>query len=190
MKLFGISVKNKIKFWLIALFVLPFCVWEICLSADDLLWQIIEPTAELGLTIDMWKNRDRVGKNVFEWSTETGIDGEWVNIRAKPSIIVKITRLLLTIVITLSVTVILYNWLTYIIKTGQWEEGKNLISNIIYIVVWILIALFSVVIIRIIQSVPQTLDRELNIDKNNTTDNAVVEGKWKTTKWTEVFKKR
>lgn len=75
----------------------------------------------------------------------------------EPSLIVKITRMLLVLTIALSVTMILYNGMMYIIKTWQWKEGKDVIKNIAYIVVWILIALFSVIIIRVIQSIPSTL---------------------------------
>lgn len=123
---------------------------------------------------------------INSWSLSTCID-EWlsylpkVNVDAnrKPSIIVKATRLLLTLVITLSVTMILYNWMMYIIQTGQWKEWKNLVKNIVYIVVWILISLFSVVIITIIQSVPTTLDDStdgLLMDIDNSIDEAVLQG--------------
>ncbi len=71
--------------------------------------------------------------------------------------IVKITRFLLILTITLAVTMILYNGMIYIIQTWQWKDSKDLTKNIIYIVIWILVALFSVVIITLIQSVPSTL---------------------------------
>ena len=101
------------------------------------------------------------------------------------SIIVKFTRILLSLVITLSVTMILWNWMSYIIQTWQWKEWKNLVKNIVYIVVWILIALFSVIIITIIQSVPATLDdsdeglvtdTDNSIDRNALQDNEPLAG--------------
>lgn len=98
----------------------------------------------------------------------------WGGITKTPSIIVKVTRLLLILVITLSVTMILYNWLIYIVQTWQWKEGKSLVKNIVYIVIWILISLFSVVIITIIQSVPETIDQEVRQESNNETDNKAV----------------
>jgi len=101
------------------------------------------------------------------------------------SIIVKFTRIFLSLVITLSVTMILWNWMSYIIQTWQWKEWKNLVKNIVYIVVWILIALFSVIIITIIQSVPATLDdsdeglvtdTDNSIDRNALQDNEPLAG--------------
>lgn len=90
-----------------------------------------------------------------------GSIGAWIE--KEPSLIVKITRMLLILTITLSVTMILYNGMMYIIKTWQWKEWKDVIKNIAYIIIWILIALFSVIIVRIIQSIPSTIanDEEL-----------------------------
>lgn len=88
----------------------------------------------------------------YKWWVSAGV---WLE--KEPSMIVKITRMLLILTITLSVTMILYNGMMYIIKTWQWKEGKDVIKNIAYIIIWILIALFSVIIVRIIQSIPSTL---------------------------------
>ena len=109
----------------------------------------------------------------------------WGGITRSPSIIVKTTRLLLLLTITLSITMILWNWMSYIIQTWQWKEWKNLVKNIVYIVIWILIALFSVIIITVIQSVPATIEKEINVEYDNTTDNDAVDDrealirKWK-----------
>lgn len=135
----------------------------------------------------MWENAKTVWKNVFEGSFEIWIDKNGLEAWASPSIIVKVTRLLLTLVITLSVTMILYNWMIYIIETWNGKEWKNLITNVVYIVVWILLSLFSVVIITLIQSVPSTIDAELKRESNNVTDNNVIE--WKRIPFKEIFKK-
>lgn len=98
-----------------------------------------------------------------------------VEIWKKPPIIVKVTKLLLILVIALSVTMILYNGMMYIIQTWQWKEWKSLMKNIALIVVGILISLFSVVIIRLIQSIPWTIDQELISESGNETDNNALE---------------
>ena len=176
---FSKKLKNILKFWLLSVLVFPFFTWWVSFGVNDLLHQIMEPAIYTDNIIDMWENVNRVWKNVFEWSLEVGLDVESGSVdvysQRKPSIIVKITRLLLILVITLSVTMILYNWMTYIIQTWQWKESKDLIKNIIYIVVWIIISLFSVIIITIIQSVPKTIDEEVRKDIDNRTDNESLE---------------
>ena len=101
----------------------------------------------------------------------------WVNVEAwdKPSIIWKATRILLSLVIALSITMILYNGMMYIIQTWQWKEAKDLTKNIAYIVIWILVALFSVVIITLIQSIPSTLDDWRWSSDSKINDNKMVE---------------
>lgn len=101
-------------------------------------------------------------------------------IEKEPSMIVKITRMLLILTITLSVTMILYNGMMYIIKTWQWKEGKDVIKNIAYIIIWILIALFSVIIVRIIQSIPSTLANEEELPESTYEQDkaAISQGNW------------
>jgi len=100
---------------------------------------------------------------------------KWASVEVwkKPPMVVKVTRLLLSLVIALSVTMILYNGIMYIVQTWQWKEWKSLMKNIVLIVVGILISLFSVLIIRLIQSIPYTLDEELS-DDGYQTDNEVL----------------
>ena len=164
------QIKNNLKYLLIiivTIFSLSF-IWT-CNAADDLLYKITEPARYNWTIIDMGTNVDSVWTYVFEWRTEVN----WDNIDFDPNtkvleqkapMVVKITRLILQIIIAISVTMILYNWMMYIIQTWNGKEGKSLVKNIVYIVVWILIALFSVIIINIIQSVPNTLKEELGSD--------------------------
>ena len=53
----------------------------------------------------------------------------------------------------LAVTMIIYNGVMYIIKASKWENPKDILNNILYIGVGILLALFSVIIIRLISSI-------------------------------------
>jgi len=108
-------------------------------------------------------------------------------ISRSPSLIVKATRLLLLLTITLSITMILWNGMSYIIQTWQWKEWKNLVKNIIYIVVWIFIALFSVIIITIIQSVPTTIENEVKVEADNKTDNDATQNEEPIAGWTAGY---
>jgi hypothetical protein len=85
--------------------------------------------------------------------------------------------------VTLSVTMILYNGMMYIIQSWQWKDSKSLMKNIVLIVVGILISFFSVVIIRLIQSIPWTLDEELKSENGNKTDNEILMQKITSIPW-------
>lgn len=175
MKRFFKRIRNKSKYWLLALFVLPF-LFGSSFAAWDLLDHLMEPTMNHQTTIDLWNTEQEVGESVFHEWTEITI-GEWWG--ESVSIIAKFTRLLLSLVVALSITMILVNGMKYIIQTGQWKEGKDLVKNVVYIVIGILISLFSVTIITIIQSVETTLYNELKYEWDNFTDNQLL--KWEKT---------
>jgi len=145
------KLKSYLFYWLASLFIVPFLFWWISKADTDLLWEFIRPAWTIGHSIiygDVTTNQVRdTGDRV---------------INNKASVIVRVTRLLLILTISLSVTMILYNGMVYIIETWQGKEWKSLVKNVVLIVVWILVALFSVVIITLIQSSTTTLEEELD----------------------------
>lgn len=140
MTLFITKFKKYFIYGAFSLFVLPIFFGWYSQAKDDLLQKMAQPAMDASQMIDVWD-----GTQVW-----------WRTIKGKQSIVVKATRLLLVLTIALSVTMILYNWMIYIIETWQGKEWKSLAKNVILIVVWILIALFSSIIITLIQSVPES----------------------------------
>ena len=166
------KIVNKLKYWLLALFLLPiFSVW-ICNADKDLLEQIMDSAEYYQTTIHTPSTAQWVWKEVFEeW---TRIDVLTLSSKPVPSMVVKVIRLLLSLVVALSVTMILYNWMIYIIQTWQWKEGKNLVKNVVYIVIWIVLSLFSITIITVLQSVSKSLDQETHRDWDRNDDKQVI----------------
>lgn len=184
-------IKKILKYWVLTSFLLSFLFIGVSHAKDDLLWQIAEPAYEWQTIVGMGKNVDIEWKKVFEWVYELDTSFEDGGLHFKPrswpSIIVKLTRLLLSLVVALSVTMILYNGMMYIINTWQWKEDKDTAKNVLYIVVWILLALFSVVIITVLQSIAPTLTRDIEPDSDNKIDNRLVEWERKWITWSEFF---
>ena len=134
------NTKNKIKLWLILFFsFFGIFLFSSSVRWQDLLDKVMDPSINMGTTITDGSNNavKSVWQQVFEGSNNT---------------FVRITRIILWLTIALSITMILYNWLMYIIQTWQWKEWKELTKNIAFIIIWIIIAIFSVVIITLIQS--------------------------------------
>lgn len=184
---FLVKAFNKLKYWLLALLLLPFCAWSVN-AADDLMRQVMDPAIYGWTTMDLWESVNRVWKNVLEWKSTVSVDGEGIHWNKNgPSIIVRLTRVLLSLVVALSITMILYNWLSYIIQTWQWKEGKNLVKNVVYIVIWILVSLFSVTIITILQSVSTTLDKDTTKDRNLSVDERLVNWEKTAVRWPQIF---
>ena len=168
------NIKQYIKYWLLAMFILGMFFWSKTIAADDLLRQIVKPSYDKSTVLKVWENVERVGDKVFEGSTEADVGAR--KISNKGSIIVKVIKMLLILTITLSITMILYNWAKYIVEVWSGKDGKSLTKNIAYIIIGILVALFSTTIIALLQSIPSSLDK-IPQESNNTTDNKVVDGK-------------
>ena len=162
---------NTLKYWLALCVFMTFFVWWI--SSADLMSDVFDPAYERETIIRISKDRDPAWKWMFNWGTQvdlSNIGKDWEKVVSQePSLIVKLTRYFLTFTIAISVTMILYNGFTYIIQTGRWKEWKNLVSNVVYIVIWILIALFSVIIITLLQSVWTTINNEIALNQGNNT---------------------
>ena len=146
MTLFITNIKRYFLYWVLSLLTLPVFFGWCTHAVDDLLHQMFEGARNNDTILNIGDNVNVVWSNTF---------------KTKKSIIVRSARLLLVLTIALSITMILYNGMIYIIETWQGKEWKSLVKNVIFIVVWILVALFSSVIIVLIQSIPETLDNEL-----------------------------
>ena len=167
----NLFAKTKFYIYLIGTFLtLTFLSGWFLHATDDLLWQIVSVTKDNDTMLNVGENVNTVWNKMIKWSVEVNIGWDDAGAGISAPITIKITRLLLILTIALSVTMILYNWMIYIIETWQWKEWKSLIKNVILIVVGILISLFSVVIINLIQSIPTSLDKEL-IDTTNPKNN-------------------
>lgn len=177
-------INNNLKYLLVIVVLFWFFLWGISNAEDDLLRNVMEPAYLHDTTVRFGRNSKTVWNTFFGGATTVDITAEeWVEISNEPSTIVKLTRYFLKFTIAISVTMILYNGLTYIIKTGKWEEWKNLVSNVIYIVVWILIALFSVIIITILQSAWTTINKTVSLNQHSNIENVVHNMNYKSLLW-------
>lgn len=163
MKLFR-HIRQYIKYWLLSIFLSPFFLaWNTVNAEDDLMWQIIQPSYVQGTVLKVWKNTSTVWNTVFNKSNELKIWGwsSFFSLGEEGSMVTKVIKILLMITITLSITMILYNGMKYIIEVWNGKDGKSLMKNVAFIVIWILVAIFSVTILNLMRSVPKTLQDEL-----------------------------
>jgi len=67
-------------------------------------------------------------------------------------LIVRITKFLLRITIVLSITMVIYSGIMYIIEASKGAEVKETTNNLMYIIGWVLLALMSLGLINLIAS--------------------------------------
>ncbi|HRX63547.1 MAG TPA: hypothetical protein P5060_00355 [Candidatus Absconditabacterales bacterium] len=176
----------------ISLFLLNF------VSADDLMEKAFKPAMSYDAVINLGSNKNAVGNEILRESMSVGmnenmgqgcfVNGQFVaatesqctemggdrdiqafQINSKPPLIVRITKFLLRMTIILSITMIIFNAVKYMIEilSGKdWKsaEAKN---NLIRVAGGIVIALMSVGIINLIVSIPKSsLETDKDISEN------------------------
>jgi len=162
---------RKLKFLLLS-WVLLWGSWLLTLnpsfategsSAHDLLEQAFNPSIQQNHVIgggDIGTTKDQVGSYVLREGNNLTLNVEkwskFINNKRRPSLLVQFSKFLLRLTIILSITMIIYNGVMYVIKASKGENPKEIYSNILYIVLGILLGLSSVVIIRLISSIWQT----------------------------------
>jgi len=120
---------------------------------SDFLEQVFSPSKSQQQVINLWNDKTAVGREVLNPSTTVQIGIDWVEVAQREPLIVRFTKFLLRITIVLSVTMIIYTGIRYILAAWQEEWEKNARDNLMYIVLGILLALMSYGIITLIESV-------------------------------------
>lgn len=116
-------------------------------TSADLLEQVIEPSKQNNQIIDMGNNKNSVGNAVFKQSVDI-ITG-----KVKQPLYIRIIKVILRAILIVGVSMGIVIGIKYVYS--QWDEGaqKKLQGYLWNIVYWILIALGSLTIVEIIQSI-------------------------------------
>ena len=137
----------------------------------DAYWNAIDiPTLESNR---WWKTKEAYCTENMWWTRDDTI----VDVNLKAPLIVRIAKTLLRITIVISITMVLYAGIMYIIQAASGKELWSLDAkkNLFYVAWWLLLALFSLAIINLISSIGLS-----TIMQDENTDN----WDW----WTEISK--
>lgn len=136
---------------------------EYC-DTGDLMQQAFCVANRKDTIIDVWHTANAVGNEVIKGSTKISIGwSKFFDVSKNESIIMRITKFILMLTIVLSVTMIILNGIQYIIKSWNGEDPSKSRTNLIYIVVGIILALFSVVIVNLLRSVGESTLKEISL---------------------------
>ncbi len=116
-------------------------------AAQDLLEQAFQPALSNETIINLWLGKDAVGNEILK-SSIINLKGD-----TQAPLIVRITKFLLRITMVLSVTMVIFNAIMWIIESAKWGDVKDAKKNITFIVIGILLALMSLGIINLISSI-------------------------------------
>ena len=126
-------------------------------NSEDFVNQAFSISMDADLVVGkwlVWNTKEWVWNFLLKWGTE--IDLWEGSMKQKDSFVVSLTRFIVRFTLVIAITMIIYNWIVFVVKSTKWEAPKDVLKNIIYIIVWVLLALASVVIIRLANSVGTT----------------------------------
>lgn len=125
-----------------------FCLW-----AEDLMEKAFAPARNYETIVNMWNDKMAVGSDVVWGGTTVSISlEEWLEVDSKAPMIVRITKFLLRMTIVLSITMVIYNGIQYILQSTSGSDTKWATKNLWLIAGGIVLALLSLAIIQLIQS--------------------------------------
>jgi len=102
-------------------------------------WQVISSSSLSSQKSDLWSSlSDReFCEQILWWDMNVPVTTK------QAPLIVRITKFLLRITMVLSVTMVIYNGVMYIIEASKWWDVKDATKNLWYVALWILLALMS-----------------------------------------------
>lgn len=135
-------------------------------NTKDAVWNTI---LRESMTVEMWESVFKkacfVNNQIQNGVTEDVCVEMWwerrndvINVSAKAPLIVRITKFLLRMTIVLSITMIIFNSIKYMIEVMNWKDWKSAEAkkNLVFVAGWIILALMSVSIINLVVSVPKS----------------------------------
>lgn len=154
---------------------------------QDLMEQAFQTAKSYDAVLDLWETKDAVGNEILRESASVDmnenfgqgcfVNGNFVDVteneclelggdrdtqvfevNANPPLIVRITKFLLRMTIVLSITMVIYNSILYMVQVlwgKDWKsaEAKN---DLIRVVGGIIVALMSVGLINLVVSIPKS----------------------------------
>jgi len=156
---------------------------------QDLLEDVFLNAKSSQSIIDIWNDKRSVWREIFEewtvvnwwltkrcfiwnierediWSEWECVNESWerkiLNFTPQAPLIVRIAKFFLRMTVALAITMVIYNWIYYIVESAKGWDVTKAKTNLVYVWVWLVVSLMSLTIINLISSVSIS---SLNLDE-------------------------
>ena len=149
----------SVIFTFISLWYISFSFW------NDIMSQAFYPSKEYGTVIYIWDTKKDVWHSILRDSTSIW----WIWIYQEAPLIVRIVKIILRITIVLSITMVIFYGIKFMIQVFNWNDYKSAWAkkDLINLFIWLLIALFSITAVNLIISASNTVN---TLDSNTQLD--------------------
>ncbi len=120
---------------------------------SDFLEQVFSPSKSQQQVINIGNDKQAVGNEVFRPSLTIQWWSDGVQTITREPLLVRLTKFILRLTIVLSVTMVIYSGIRYMTSVWSEESAQKTRQNLLYIVLWILLAMMSYGIIILLQSI-------------------------------------
>lgn len=126
-----------------------YCVW------DDLLYDMFKWAREKNTIIDLWDTKSDVWHTFLRESRWWSM---WSWFYENAPLVVKLVKLILWATVVLSVTMVIYYGVKFMLQVFAWNDYKSASAkkDLINLFIWLLIALFSITAVTLVISIPKS----------------------------------
>lgn len=144
---------KKLIFCLFAIFIYLSTLSNFSFWANDLLDKAFTESKSYDNVVDIWNTSDAVWNQIFKWWKSLSL--KWL--KSQDPIIVRAWKLLLRITIAIWVTMFLIWWIMFLLSMWDDWKMKKARNNLFLAWVGIVLALASMSIIALINSLARTV---------------------------------
>ena len=140
------------KIFLFLVFMIPlfsYTLWD-----RDIMSEVFQPSKEKQWIIYIWDDKKAVWRSLLRESTVfSWMWGGWEFYKNAP-LIVKIVYVALRLTVVLSITMIIFYSIKFMLQVFNWSEIKSATAkkDLINVLIWLLIAMFSITAVTLVTS--------------------------------------
>jgi hypothetical protein len=141
------------EIFLFLLFMIPlfsYTLWD-----RDIMSEVFQPAKEKQGVIYIWDDKQTVWHSLLRKSSWYSF---WNWFYQEAPLIVKIVYIILRITVVLSITMIIFYGIKFMIQVFNWSELKSATAkkDLINVLIWLLIAMFSITAITLVTSLAKS----------------------------------
>ena len=141
------------KIFLFLLFMIPlfsYTLWD-----SDIMSEVFQPSKERQGVIYIWDDKQTVWHSLLRKSSWSSF---WSWFYQEAPLIVKIVYIILRLTVVLSITMIIFYGIKFMIQVFNWSELKSATAkkDLINVLIWLLIAMFSITAITLVTSLAKS----------------------------------
>lgn len=141
------------KIFLFLLFMIPlfsYTLWD-----RDIMSEVFQPSKERQGVIYIWDDKQTVWHSLLRKSSWYSF---WSWSYQEAPLIVKIVYIILRLTVVLSITMIIFYGIKFMIQVFNWSELKSATAkkDLINVLIWLLIAMFSITAITLVTSLAKS----------------------------------